>query len=215
MDLLASLSAEDHRRVLASAARRRFAAREVLFHEGDPGDTFLLIDTGRVAVRASTPMGEVVTMVVLGAGDTIGELALLDDGGRRTATVVALEPTEVWSFQRETFHALRHACAGADDFLLATLAADVRRLSALLLEALYLPVEARVLRRLVDLERVYREPGRQTQLPLTQDDVASLAGASRATVNRVLRAAEAAGIVRLQRGRITIIDPAALARKAR
>lgn len=201
--------------MLASARRRRFAAREVLFHEGDPGDTFLLIATGRVAVRASTPMGEVVTLVVLGAGDTVGELALLDSDGRRTATVVALEPTEVWSFQRETFHALRHTCAGADDFLLSTLAADVRRLSDLLLDALYLPVEVRVLRRLVDLERLYREPDRQTQIPLTQEDVASLAGASRATVNRVLRAAAAGGIVRLDRSRITIIDPVALARKAR
>src|SRR5919107_6208391 len=88
----------DRRRLLAATHRRRFARREVLFHEGDPGDTVHLLDRGRVAVRITTPLGDVSTLRVRGPGSVIGELALLGDAGsempRRMATVVALERTE-------------------------------------------------------------------------------------------------------------------------
>lgn len=214
MELLDGLSPEERRQVLAGARARRFAAREVLFHEGDPGDSFHLLASGRVAVRVHTPMGEVATLVVLGAGDTVGELAVLGPGGRRTATVIALERTETWSFQREALDELRRSCPGVDRFLIDTLAAAVRRLSGLLLDAMYLPVDRRVLRRLADLERSYRGPGPTTEIPLTQEDIATLAGASRATVNQVLRAAQAQGFLQLRRGRTAILDRDALHRKA-
>lgn len=223
MDLLSGMSPEDRRQVLASGRRRHFGAREVVFHEGDPADTFLLIADGRLAVRAVTPAGDTVTFGVFGPGEVIGELALLEAGARRSATVVALEATDVWSFPAATFHRLRTTNAGADAFVLRTLATDVRRLSGLLLEALHLPVETRILRRLADLELRYRPagvdtppatPAGPTEVPLTQDEIGSLAGASRATVNRVLRAAEADGVVALRRGKVVVRDPRELRRRA-
>ena len=224
VELLSGMSPEDRRQVLASGRRRRFAAREVVFHEGDPADTFLLIADGRLAVRAVTPAGDTVTFGVFGPGEVIGELALLEVGARRSATVVALEATDVWSFPAATFHRLRKTNAGADAFVLKTLATDVRRLSGLLLEALHLPVETRILRRLADLELRYRPGGGAapapsattpgpTEVPLTQDEIGSLAGASRATVNRVLRAAEADGVVALRRGRVVVLNPRELKRR--
>src|SRR5947208_1445669 len=99
--LLRSLPEEDRRRVLAAARRRRFARREVLFHEGDPGDTLHLIDKGRVAIRITTPLGDVATVGVLGRGDVVGEMAILEEGGRRGATVMALEATETLSVRSE------------------------------------------------------------------------------------------------------------------
>jgi CRP/FNR family transcriptional regulator, cyclic AMP receptor protein len=214
VDLLEGLTAEERRQVLSSGRYRRFAPREVLFHEGDPADELLLIQRGRVAVQISTEMGESVSLVVLGPGEVIGELALLDDDARRSATVVALEQTEVWSFRRAAFLDLRRRLPKADDFLLRTLAADVRRLSRLLLESFFLPVETRVLRRLVDLERQYGGQDTPTVIPLTQDRVASLAGASRVTVNHVLREAASDGLITLGRGRIVILDAQELARRA-
>src|SRR5437764_5691925 len=101
--LLRSLPEEDRRRVLAAARRRRFARREVLFHEGDPGDTLHLIDKGRVALRIATPLGDVATIAVLGRGDAVGEMAVLEEGGRRGATVIALEATETLSVDRGQF----------------------------------------------------------------------------------------------------------------
>src|SRR5207253_10371123 len=98
--LFRSLTEEDRRRSLSAARRRRFARREVLFHEGDPGDTLHLIDKGRVALRIATPLGDVATIGVLGRGDVVGEMAVLEEGGRRGATVIALEPTETLSIDR-------------------------------------------------------------------------------------------------------------------
>ncbi len=85
-----------------------------------------------------------------------------------------------------------------------------------LLEALYLPVERRVLRRLVELARVYDNGfGMATELPLTQEEIATFAGASRATVNRVLRDEQERGTVELHRGKTHILDLEALKKRAR
>jgi CRP/FNR family transcriptional regulator, cyclic AMP receptor protein len=213
--ILSSLGEEARRHLLASTRRRRFARREVLFHEGDPGDTLHLIDKGRVAVRITTPLGDVATLSVLGPGECVGEMALLGTG-HRGATVVALEKSETLSLHRDQFEGMRREHPAVDRFLIDVLAAEVRRLDGQLMEALFLPVERRVLRRLVALTGIYggEDSANGSEIPLTQDDLASLAGTSRATVNRVLRQAEEAGWLSLGRGRITIVDHARLARRA-
>jgi CRP/FNR family transcriptional regulator, cyclic AMP receptor protein len=213
--ILSSLGEEARRHLLASTRRRRFARREVLFHEGDPGDTLHLIDKGRVAVRITTPLGDVATLSVLGPGECVGEMALLGTG-HRGATVVALEKSETLSLHRDQFEGMRREHPAVDRFLIDVLAAEVRRLDGQLMEALFLPVERRVLRRLVALTGIYagEDSANGSEIPLTQDDLASLAGTSRATVNRVLRQAEEAGWLSLGRGRIRIVDHARLARRA-
>lgn len=207
---------EDRRRVLAATTRRRFARREVLFHEGDPGDTVHLLDRGRVAVRITTPLGDVATLRVRGPGEVIGELALLDPASRRAATVVALERTETLALRSDQFAELRRRHPSVDAFLVNVLAEEVRRLSGLLVEALYVPVDTRVVRRLVALEEAYRDraSGGPTEVPLTQEDLASLAGTSRATVNRVLGEAERDGIIEVRRGRVIVLDRSALERRS-
>ena len=74
-DLLAGLSDADRRAVAARMVRRSFRKGETLFHEGDPGDSLHLIEKGRVAIRPSTPLGEVVTLAILGPGESFGEQA--------------------------------------------------------------------------------------------------------------------------------------------
>lgn len=213
--ILRELSHEDRQRVVSMARRRTFARREVLFHEGDPGDALHLIGRGRVAVRVTTERGDVATLAVLGPGDTVGELALVSHEFQRTATVVALEKTETLVLRRGPFEELRRAHPSVDQFLVDLLTSQVRRLSDLLVEALFIPAETRVVRRLLAVAQVYGnlEPG--TTVPLTQADLASLAGTSRATANRVLRAAEDAGALRLSRNQIELLDLPALERRAR
>jgi CRP-like cAMP-binding protein len=215
--LLRSLSEEDRRQVLSAARRRRFARREVLFHEGDPGDTLHLIDKGRVAIRITTPLGDAATVGVLGRGDVVGEMAILEEGGRRGATVMALEATETLSIDRGQFLELRRRYPGVDLFIFDVLMANVRRVNVQLMEALFVPVDRRVVRRLLSLADIYaqRDQIDGVEVSLTQDDLASLAGTSRATVNRVLRQAEEAGAVSLSRGRIRVTDRAMLAKRAR
>lgn len=215
--LLRSLSEEDRRQVLSAARRRRFTRREVLFHEGDPGDTLHLIDKGRVAIRITTPLGDAATVGVLGRGDVVGEMAILEEGGRRGATVMALEATETLSVDRGAFLELRRRYPGVDLFIFDVLMANIRRVNVQLMEALFVPVDRRVVRRLLSLADIYaqRDQIDCVEVALTQDDLASLAGTSRATVNRVLRQAEEAGAVSLSRGRIRVTDRALLSKRAR
>jgi CRP-like cAMP-binding protein len=212
--ILRALSEKDRRLVLSEARRRRFARREVLFHEGDPGDTLHLIETGRVAIRITSPLEEAATVGVLGRGDVVGEMAILEEGGRRGATVMALEPTETLSIARDQLLVLRQRYPAVDLFIFDVLMTNIRRVNVQLMEALFVPVERRVVRRLLSLVEIYaRDQVDDVEVTLTQDDLAGLAGTSRATVNRVLRQAEEAGAVSLSRGRIRVTDQALLARR--
>lgn len=212
--LLEGIPEEPRRRVLAAGRLRRFARGEVVFHEDDPGDTLHLIAKGRMAVRVTTPLGEVATLAVLGPGDFFGELALLGPTPR-TATVTALEKAETIAIHRDTFQELKHEHPSVESFLTEVLGAQVRRLSGQVLEALYVPADKRVLRRLNELAGLYGDGSAGTVIPLTQEDLASVAGTSRATVNRVLGEATDAGVVEVGRGRIVVVDPGALERRAR
>jgi CRP-like cAMP-binding protein len=219
--LLEGLTPDTRAELLTELRRRRFAKGEVIFHEGDPGDTLHLIERGHVAIRTSTPLGDVLTLTVLGPGDGFGEQALLSADARRTASAVALGPAETRSLSRDRFEHLRRSAPSVDRFLVELLAAQVRRLSAQVLDALYLSAEVRTLRRLADLADLFGDrdgPGDgdgPCVVPLTQDDLASLAGTTRPTVNRVLKAAKDDGIVAMARGRIEVRDRAELARRAR
>jgi CRP/FNR family transcriptional regulator, cyclic AMP receptor protein len=209
--ILNGLEEELRRRVLAAARLRRFARGEVVFHEGDPGDTFHLVAKGRFAVRVSTELGETATLTVLGRGDFFGELALLGDHPR-TATVVALEAAETMAIHRDSFDELRGTHPPVQAFLVEVLGEQVRRLSDQVIEALYVPAEKRVMRRLSGLAGVYASAdGLPAEIPMTQDDLATMAGTSRATVNRVLGEAEQAGLITIGRRRVTVLDAASLA----
>ena len=208
--ILEGLPEEEARRLLSRARRRRFARGETLFHEGDPGTTVHLVAKGRIAVRVATQMGEVATVELVLPGDVVGELALLSAEGTRGASAVALEPTETLALDKETFTALRRDDPLVSDFLVQLLAARVHRLTDRLLEALYLPADVRLLRRLLELADVYGDV-----IPLIQEDLAGLAGTTRATVNRVLRRELARGTLELTRGRVTVVDRESLARRSR
>lgn len=212
---LDSLDEHVRARMLDGARRRRFRRGEVVFHEGDPASTLHVLDDGHVAVSATTPAGDSATFAVLGPGALFGELALLSADGQRSATVTALEGAETLAVTSEHLHRLRRSDPEVDRFLLALLADYVRRQDARLLEALYVPADKRVLRRLLVLSRQYGDGSAGTTVPLTQEVLAGLAGTTRPTVNQALRAAERAGLVHLERGRVRVEDPAGLARRAR
>lgn len=213
--LLRGLSDEDQRAVASRMVRRSFQKGETLFHEGDPGDSLHLIERGRVAIRPSTPLGEVVTLAILGPGESFGEQALLAPDAKRTASVVALEAVETRVLHRRDLNELRATQPSIDRFLVEVLAAQVRRLSQRVLEALYYPAERRVIRRLAELAELYDNGGSPIVIGLRQDDLATMAGTTRSTTNRVLQQLVQAGVVRLRRGRLEVHDVPALRTRAR
>jgi CRP-like cAMP-binding protein len=206
--LLASLDEEERRRVLDRARRRSWSSGDVLCNEGDPSDSLHLIASGRLAVRVSTAEGEHATINPLGRGDYFGELSLLDGQAPvRSATIVALEPAETLSLSATEFRELRARHPAANQLLLTLLARRVEELSARLLEATYDGLELRVHRRLAELADLYDDGrGGAVVVPLTQQHLADLVGGTRPSVNQVLQALVAEGVVELGRGRVTVLD---------
>lgn len=212
LDRLATLTPEDRELLVAVASTRRFRAKEIVFHAGDLGDAIFLIQSGHVAVRIVTEHGDSATLTVLGPGDTFGELALIAPNRRRSATVTALEPTVTWTLSRSQLNRARAEHIAIESLLIQLLSNRVRRLTGQLVDALYVPVRHRVARALFDLCPQYEADDQRVVLIVTQDDVAGLTGASRPTVNQVLRNLEAAGAIELHRGRIEVVNRAELAR---
>jgi len=130
-------------------------------------------------------------------------------GFARSITLeVLFEASETLSLHQLDFDRLRREHPAATDVLLALVVEDVRRLSERLMEALYIPAEKRILRRLADVADFYADAdsGERGEVPLTEEQLASFAGTSRATVNRVLRDEERRGTIELRRGRTVVRD---------
>lgn len=203
--LLADVPDQALHALLTIARRRTFARGEVVFHRGDPADSLNLIRKGRFSVLIVTPLGDAAMLSVRGPGDAFGELALLGEPVR-SATVSALEPAETYSVHRDEFERLRHEHPIVNDVLIGILTDRLRRLSDQLVEAYYVPADRRVLRRMCELAELYRGDDGEAVVPLTQEEIAELAGTSRATVNRVLREAQRRGFIELRRGRTAVLD---------
>jgi CRP-like cAMP-binding protein len=99
--------------------------------------------------------------------------------------------------------------------LAQALVGELRRTTIALVEAFFVPVERRVLRRLTELAELYGGGATAVTLPLTQEEIAQFAGTTRPTVNKVLQNAAATGLVGLRRGQVEIIDRPGLMRAAR
>ena len=162
-----------------------------------------------------TPLGEPATLAVCGPGDMFGEMALIGENARRSATVEALEEAETFCVYEGEFERLRRTYPSVGEVVASFLVHEIWALEERLLEALYLPVERRVLRRLSELARVYAEgDDGAIEIPLTQEEIAGLAGSTRATVNAVLRDPQARGLVELARGKTRILDREGLSHRA-
>jgi CRP/FNR family transcriptional regulator, cyclic AMP receptor protein len=213
--LLGSVGPAERPGLVAAMRRRTFRKGETLFHEGDPGDLLFTIDRGKVAIRTTTTLGDVATLAILGRGETFGEQALVDASATRTASAIALEAVETRVLHRRDFDELRARDPAVDRLLVDVLAAQVRRLSGQLQDALFLPADRRVLRRLVEIAELYRTGDGPVEIPLRQDDLASMAGTTRSTVNRLLRKLQDDGVIDLRRGHVTVLDASTLGRRAR
>jgi CRP/FNR family cyclic AMP-dependent transcriptional regulator len=189
--------------------RRRYARDEPIFHEGEIGDTFHVIDKGRVLIEVSTARGDVAALSVRGPGEVLGELAIVG-AGRRTARVTALEPTETLTLTQATLDEMRRADPSVDRRLLEILASKLQETTDQLMEVLFIPVETRVLRVLLRLTDAFDNGSSPVVVRVRQEDIAAMAGTRRQTANRPLKAAEAEGAILVGRGRIEVLDRALL-----
>jgi CRP/FNR family cyclic AMP-dependent transcriptional regulator len=216
--LFAGLDVDGLSNLVRGMRVRRFRRAETVFHVGDPGDALFVVMSGSIKITLPADTGDEAILATLRPGDFFGELALLD-GAPRSATAVAIEPTETYILARDRFRELIATEPVMRDALLATLAAEVRRLTHHVEELHFLDITGRLASRLARLaaesgasrlaDRTIRLAG-----PLTQGDLAAMIGCTRQSVNKLLGLFTDDGLIRLERDRIVILDLDGLNRAA-
>jgi CRP/FNR family transcriptional regulator/CRP/FNR family cyclic AMP-dependent transcriptional regulator len=194
---------------------RRFRRHEVIFHAGDPGDALFIVVSGSLKIVLPSPEGNEAIIATLRPGDFFGELAVLD-GEPRSATAVALEPTELEALARAPFLELVDTQPELRLALLTGLVGELRRLTRHVEELHFLALPGRLAMRLVELAREAAGPGPGAELSwhYTQSDLASMIGGSRQSVSRLLGDLSAQGLLHVERDVIVIPDVELLARMA-
>lgn len=198
-------------RSVAGAVPRRLPHGEVVTRQGDPVASLFLVTAGAVRLSAVTVRGREVVVGLLGPGDVFGEVGLL--GGPSPVEARAIGAAEVVALPLETLRDLVSRHPATAEELLRLIAHRLHRTSGALRDALAGDVRTRVSRRLHDLAREHgaaEADGVRLTLPLTQEELGRMVGATRETVNRTLGSLAAHGLVRTD-GRVVVIpDPDAL-----
>jgi CRP/FNR family transcriptional regulator/CRP/FNR family cyclic AMP-dependent transcriptional regulator len=197
---------------LSPALRRRVYHRgEVIFHQGDPGDTMHLVRDGRVKVVLPAETGDEAVLAILGPGDCFGELAIID-GGPRSASVVAMEQVETLMLGRSEFLAFFRSNSEAAERLMINLARIIRRVNEDIGDLAFLDLPGRLAKKLLELADAHGEPieggkGIEISVPLTQEEIAGMIGATRPSVNKVLGWYEDQGAIQRRGRKIAILKP--------
>lgn len=206
--LLESLDADEERAVLDAARRRSFSKGEIVFQEGDRSDSVHLVSAGHLAVMVSTPDGDMATLKVLGPGDWFGELSMLREQAPtpRSATIMSLDSSQTLVLTQAAFHRLCESHPQIELLVGSLMAARIRKLSADLLEARYVDLDRRLSGSLIELAEIYGDRGTSVVIPLTQEQLADIAGGTRPSINQILQRLASDGIVQIGRGRVTVLD---------
>jgi CRP-like cAMP-binding protein len=207
--LFAALPPEQRQQVLAQAVSRTYPRGATIFHRGDPGTAMLVVTAGRVRVGVTSEDGREVTLGILGPGDLVGEMALLD-GRARSADAVALEDCAAKVLERGRFLALLRETPDLALRLLAVLTERLRRANMAVEDIALLSLEGRLARLLTRLAQDHGKPagsGVRIDVKLSQKELSALVGGSREKVNRQLRAWEQDGTIGKSGGFLVLLHP--------
>lgn len=183
--------------ILKSGSTRIVRARSVLFHEGDPGGSMVVILSGKVKVSAFSAAGKECVLSFVGPGEVLGEITLLD-GGARTATCTAMEDTRVFALARKDFLPILQHNPVAAMHIIELLCERLRNTSRLVEDTAFLaagPRLARALLRLVAAHGVKEDGVWRIDMKLPQSTLGAYVGLMRESVNRQLRAWQEDGVI--------------------
>jgi CRP-like cAMP-binding protein len=211
--LFQALQPNDLDTILARAMVKRVLRGEMIRRRGDPGTGMVIIVSGRVRISLVSEGGREVTLTVLGPGEVLGEMTLLD-GGECSADATAQEDCVLLALERTAFLRLLRSNSDLCLHLMSVLCQRLRRSNAALEDMALLDLSTRLGRLLLRLCEDYGVTclgGTRIEVKLSQKDLSSLAGASREKVNKQLRQWEQEGIIGKDNGRLLVVNPHALA----
>jgi len=209
--LFSGLPPEELERFAELTRERSYPKGSVILFQDDPGDSLFVLRDGRVKVVLIGEDGREVILGVLEPGAHFGELALIDDQPR-SAHVIAMEDAQLLVLRREDFRRRVEANPTVAWALLSELSRRLRRADVKIGGLVLLDVPGRIARLLLDLAD--ESGSEQVEKPLTHQTIAQMIGASRETVSRAMKEFQDAGLIRVERRRISIGDREALEKRS-
>ncbi len=187
--LFAALPPADLQVLAGQLMQRAFRRNEVIFHRDDPGTALYIIQEGQVKISLPNMEGDEVTLDVVSRGNFFGEMSLID-GLPRSATATSIVQTRVLSLSRDHFRAMLDNDWHATLNLMGVLGRRLRHTNEMIEDIVTLDIPGRLAKKLIDLadtKGMETGEGVEVQLRLTQQDLASMIGATRESTNKVLR----------------------------
>jgi CRP-like cAMP-binding protein len=190
---------------------------QVIFSEGEPGDSLYIVISGKVKIGRRATDGRENMLAVMGPSDLVGELSIFDPGPR-TASATAVNDVRLARMRQSALRPWINDRPEIAEQLLRVLARRLRRTNDALADLIFTDVPGRVAKNLLQMAaRFGSREGNTLRVThdLTQEELAQLVGASRETVNKALADFAARGWLRLEGKSVIVLDHERLARRAR
>ncbi len=207
-DLFGALAEEELDRLLAFGRRVRYPAGKVIFQKGDPGDSLMVVLSGRIKIGTLSAEGREAVLSFIEPCRSFGEVALLD-GKPRSADATAVTAVELFVLRRADVMTFIERHPGIALRIIGMLCAKLRRTTEMVEDHVLLQMEARIARALLRLAAEYGRPcadGVRIELRLSQRELGGIVGLARENVNRQLAAWRGRGLLSIERGTITLRD---------
>ena len=205
MEWASQLTPELRRRVISETNVRRIPSGGFVCRKGEPVIAWVGVMSGLVKIAALLPNGKTVGFTGIPAGGWFGEGSLLKEEPR-LYEAVALRDSVVAYLPRDIFMLLLTSSVSFNRFLLNQLNERLGQFIGTVERDRALGPEARLATELAALFNPYLYPGNRDQLPLSQEELGNLVGLSRQRVNQALKKLAAAGLIRVDRRGVTILD---------
>ena len=209
VEMLDQLNEAELQQLAEVAENRQMRRGDTLFAEDDPSEELYVVVRGRIAIAKRSMDGRESMMALMEQGDLFGEMPLFDQKGR-SAEARALEPSEVivipYSALRAIYESRPELLWGVTDMLVSRL----RGVDDALADSVFLDVTGRTAKRLLELAGDADE----FSLPITQEELAGMVGASRERVNKAIASFIRLGWIEQHDRRYRILDREQLSRRA-
>lgn len=213
--LFADLDATSLQQLAQVLRRRSFRAGEAIFHRDDPGQVLYIIKEGRVRIRLTSAEGQEIALAVFDAGESFGEMAILDMQPR-SADAIAIDKVEVYTLQRQDFINVVRSHPDIAIEVMKGLSTRIRLGNQMVEDLIFLDVYGRVAKKLLELSREYgveTTDGVKIDMRLTQQELAAMVGASRESVNKVMGYFTDKSYISTDKHKITILRLAELQKR--
>jgi CRP-like cAMP-binding protein len=200
-----SLAPQQLARVEAETQVRTLPVGVPACRKGEPVEHWIGVIDGLVKMTSVTPEGKTTTFLGVTSGGWFGEGSLLKDRTRKY-DVVTLRESIVAYMPRATFEWLLDSSIEFNRFLLMQLNERLGQFIAMVEYERLLETDARVARSLASLFNPVLYPEQATEVQLSQEEVGYLTGISRQRANQALQVLEKAGLLKVEYGRIRILD---------